>query len=218
MRKNNISRRKFVGSATLLAVGTSALGTNLFAHRTLNAESEKNIVSIVRIKDGNIGKAVEEAIDLLGGINSATKGKNRIMLKPNLVFSSADCTTKLVAIKTLAQLMQKAGKEVMIGEGSAAAANFNVINDEIFRTRKREILDRMQQNVYDTLGYTEMAKTLNIPLINLHSGDIVEVPLKNGYAAKSVRIHKSLTEIDLLCSVPMMKTHVLATVTLAMKN
>jgi uncharacterized protein (DUF362 family) len=76
----------------------------------------------------------------------------------------------------------------------------------------------MQERVFSTLGYTEMAKSLNIPLINLHSGEIVEVPLKNGFAAKSVKIHKSLTEIDLLCSVPMMKTHSLATVTLAMKN
>ena len=218
MKKNIISRRKFVGSATLLGVGASAFGLNLSDYKIMNAETKKDKVSIVRIKDDNIAKAVEEAIDLLSGINSVTKGKNRIMLKPNLVFSSVDCTTKLVVVKTLAQLMQKAGKEVMIGEGSAAAANFNVINDETFRTRKREILDRMQQNVFDTLGYSEMAKSLKIPLINLHSGDIVEVPLKKGYAAKSVRIHKSLTEIDLLCSVPMMKTHVLATVTLAMKN
>jgi len=76
----------------------------------------------------------------------------------------------------------------------------------------------MQQYVFDTLGYSEMAKTLNIPLINLHSGDIIEVPLKNGLIAKSIKIHKSLSEIDLLCSVPIMKTHSLATVTLAMKN
>ena len=218
MKKNKISRRKFVSSAAVIAIGSSAFGFNLIGCNSLNVKSEKDVVSIVRIKDGNIAKAVEEAIDLLGGIKTVTKGKNRIMLKPNLVTSSADCTTKVVVVKTLAQLLQKAGKEVLIGEGSAAAANFNVINDELFRTKKREILDGMQQNVFDTLGYSEMAKTLNIPLINLHSGDIVEVPLKNGFAAKSVKIHKSLTEIDLLCSVPMMKTHVLATVTLAMKN
>lgn len=218
MKKNTISRRKFVSSATVVAVGSSAFGLNLFGCSNLKVKLEKDVVSIVRIKDGNIAKAVEEAIDLLGGIKTVTKGKNRIMLKPNLVTSSTDCTTKVVVVKTLAELMQKAGKEVIIGEGSAAAANFNVINDELFRTKKREILDGMQQNVFDTLGYSEMAKTLNIPLINLHSGDIVEVPLKNGFAAKSVKIHKSLTEIDLVCSVPMMKTHVLATVTLAMKN
>jgi uncharacterized protein (DUF362 family) len=217
MRKNKISRRKFVSSATVLAVGSSAFGLSLIGCSSLNVK-QKDVVSIVRIKDGNIVKAVEEAIDLLGGINTVTRGKNKIMLKPNLVAPSTDCTTKIVVVKTLAQLMQKAGKEVIIGEGSAAAANFNMINNEVFRTKKREILDGMQQNVFDILGYSEMAKTLSIPLINLHSGDIVEVPLKNGFAAKSVKIHKSLTEIDLLCSVPMMKTHVLATVTLAMKN
>jgi uncharacterized protein (DUF362 family) len=217
MRKNKISRRKFVSSATVLAVGSSVFGLNLTGCSSLNVK-QKDVVSIVRIKDGNIVKAVEEAIDLLGGIKTVTRGINKIMLKPNLVAPSTDCTTKIVVVKTLAQLMQKAGKEVIIGEGSAAAANFNMINNEVFRTKKREILDGMQQNVFDILGYSEMAKTLSIPLINLHSGDIVEVPLKNGFAAKSVKIHKSLTEIDLLCSVPMMKTHVLATVTLAMKN
>jgi uncharacterized protein (DUF362 family) len=218
MKKYKISRRKFVSSAALAALGSSAFGLSLFDRNNLNVKSEKDIVSIVRVKDSNIAKAVEEAIDLLGGIGTVTRGKNRIMLKPNLVTSSADCTTKVIVVRTLARLMKDAGKEVIIGEGSAAAANFNVINNEVFRTKKRDILDGMQQNVFDTLGYSEMAKSLNIPLINLHSGDIVEVPLQNGFAAKSVKIHKSLTEIDLLCSVPMMKTHTLATVTLAMKN
>jgi uncharacterized protein (DUF362 family) len=140
------------------------------------------------------------------------------MLKPNLVADSPVFTTKPIVVKTLAQLMQKAGKEVMIGEGSAAASSFNVVDNEIFRTNKREILDGMQQHVFNVLGYSEIAQSLKIPLINLHSGEIVEVTLKNGFAAKSVKIHKSLTEVDLVCSVPMMKTHTLATVTLAMKN
>jgi uncharacterized protein (DUF362 family) len=178
----------------------------------------KNIVSIARVKNGNIAKAVEEAIDLLGGMQAVTKGKNRIMLKPNLVTSSAECTTKPVVISTLARLMQKAGKEVMIGEGSAAVYNFNADDHEVFRTNKREILDSMQQYVFDTLGYSEMARSLNIPLINLHSGEMVEISLKRRLVAKSVKFHKSIAEADLLCSVPMMKTHSLATVTLAMKN
>lgn len=213
-----ISRRKFIGTVSTLTVGSAAFGLNPFGTIKPDGEYQKAVVSIVRIRDGNIAKAVEEAIDLLGGIKKVTKGQNRIMLKPNLVTDSRDCTTKLAVIKTLAQLMQKSGKEVMIGEASAAAAAFNATNDEVFRTRKKDILDNMQQHVFNALGYSEMAKSLNIPLINLHSGNIVDVPLKNGFAAKSVKIHRSLTEIDLLCSVPMMKTHQLATVTLAMKN
>ncbi len=53
-------------------------------------------------------------------------------------------------------------------ERTAAALGYNVVGDEVFRTKKREILDKMQKNVYDTLGYTEMAQSLNIPLVNLH--------------------------------------------------
>jgi uncharacterized protein (DUF362 family) len=217
MKKSKISRRKFICTTSTLAVGSAALGLNPVFTGRLAGGSGKEIVSIVRIQNGNIPRAVEESIELLEGMK-ATRGKDRIMLKPNLVADSPDCTTKLIVVKTLAQLMQKEGKEVMIGEGSAAASSFNVINGENFRTRKREILDNMQKHVFDVLGYTEMAKSLNIPLVNLHSGDMVEVPLKNGLVAKSVKIHKALTEIDLLCSVPMMKTHVLATVTLSMKN
>jgi len=89
---------------------------------------------------------------------------------------------------------------------------------EQFITKKEEILNRMQQFVFENLGYTKIAGSLNIPLVNLHTGEIVEVPLKDGLVAGSVRIHKKLTEADLVCSIPVMKTHVLATVTLAMKN
>jgi uncharacterized protein (DUF362 family) len=218
MKKLKISRRKFIGTTSAAALGSAAFGLDIIYGENLAGKPKTDIVSIVRIKDGNIARAVEEAVDLLDGIKSVTRGKKRIMLKPNLVFESPACTTKPIVVKTLAQLMQKAGKEVIIGEGSAAASSFNVINNEIFRTKKREILDGMQKHVFDILGYSEMARSLNIPLINLHSGEIVEIPLKNGFAAKSVKIHKSLTEVDLLCSVPVMKTHTLATVTLAMKN
>jgi uncharacterized protein (DUF362 family) len=218
MKKKKISRRKFIATTGTLAVGSAALGLNLAYAYGTTGKKGKEVVSIVRIKDNNIASAVEEAIELLGGINKVTEGKNRIMLKPNLVSDSPACTTKPAVVKAIATLMQKAGKEVLIGEGSAAAYPFNVSDNEIFRTRKREILDAMQQHVFDVLGYSEMARSLNIPLINLHSGEIVEVPLQRGYAASSVKIHKSLTDIDLLCSIPMMKTHQLAMVTLAMKN
>lgn len=218
MKKRNISRRKFISSATVAAIGSAILGTNRIYGSSLKVNSDKNVVSIVRVKDGNISKAVEEAIDLLGGIKSVTGGKNRILLKPNLVAPDKRCTTKPEVVKTIALLLQNSGKEVMIGEASAAAESFNVIGNDTFRTKKREILDGMQQHVFDTLGYTEMAKSLNIPLINLHSGNIIEVPLNDGFAAKSVKIHKVLSEVDLVCSIPMMKTHTLATVTLAMKN
>ena len=188
------------------------------SNRQDNQASTSPVVSIVKIKNGQIGRAVEEAIDLLGGIAKLTDGKERIMLKPNLVSNDPRSTTKPQVVEALAVLMKEAGKEVSIGEGSAAAVGFNFEDGECYRTSNIEILEGMQQFVYDTLGYTMLSKSLNIPLVNLNCGEMVEVEVPDGLAYKKITLHRSLTEIDLLCSVPMMKTHVLATVTLGMKN
>jgi uncharacterized protein (DUF362 family) len=179
---------------------------------------EGHVVSIARVRNGDVARAVEEAIDLLGGIETVTAGKHRIMLKPNLVAESPTMTTKPAVIRTLASLMKGAGKEVLIGEGSAAGTGFNVKGNVQYRTKSREILDPMQQYVFDRLGYTDLARSLHVPLVNLHSGDLVDVDLADGYVFDRITLHRSLTEVDMLVSVPMMKTHVLATVTLGMKN
>jgi uncharacterized protein (DUF362 family) len=208
METHQLNRREFLLTGAVLAGGVTA-----FAKTAPNPA-----VSIVRIKNDKIGMAVEEAIDLLGGIKRVTKGKDSVMLKPNLVSTQREATTKPEVVRALAQLLKRAGKEVSIGEGSAAAPNFNVVGSQIFRTRKREILDPMQQYVFEQLGYAELAKALRIPLVNLHSGELVEVSVPGAFVFDKLTIHRALTDVDLLCSVPMMKTHQLATVTLGMKN
>ena len=81
-----------------------------------------------------------------------------------------------------------------------------------------EILGAMQQFVFDTLDYTELSRSQEMPLINMNLGDTVEAAMPEVFAHQKITLHRSLTEIDLLCSMPMMKTHVLATVTVGMKN
>jgi uncharacterized protein (DUF362 family) len=216
MNHMGISRREFLktGTAVTLGAAASVLGS-VGCAAPLQTTA---VVSIARIKNDNIAYAVEEAIDLLGGLETVAAGKERIMLKPNLVAESPGITTKPQVVQTLARLMRRAGKDVLIGEGSAAAGRFNVRGGESYRTRNRELLNNMQAYVFEQLGYSQLAAALRIPLINLHSGDMVDVPVPGGYAYDQITLHQSLTDIDLLCSVPMMKTHTLATVTLGMKN
>jgi len=195
------SRREFLG-----AVAAGALASRL---QPAALPPDRPLVSIVKIRNGDIDSAVERAIELLGGMREITRGRERVMLKPNLVSPDVSATTKLPVVRALARLMQAARKDVSIGEGSAAAAPFNVHGSEVFRTTKPELLDPMQQDVFDKLGYTEL---------NLHTGDLAEVPLAGAFVFDKLTVHRSLVETDLLCSVPMMKTHVLAGVTLGMKN
>lgn len=205
--RSELSRRDFLG-ATLAGLGALAAA----------APQNAAVVSVVKIANDNIQAAVEKAIDLLGGIESVTKGKNRIMLKPNLVAPAPGITTNREVIAALARLTKSAHKEVVIGEGSAAAEGFNAKGTEVFRTRNADLLSRMQGHVFNQLGYAELGKTLRIPLVNLHCGEMAKVKVPGGFVFNEVTIHRSLAEIDLLCSVPIMKTHALAQVTLGMKN
>lgn len=210
MKKHReFSRREFVitGMAGTLGIASG------FAFA-----DQAPVVSVVKIKDDNIAAAVQEAIDLLGGIEEVTRDKQRIMLKPNLSSPDPRCTTKPEVIRALAEMMLKAGKELSIGEGSAAAPGFNADEEGVHFSKDAGILDPMQQYVFDQLGYTEMAQELGIPLINLHTGEMVEVEVPNAFVYDKIVVHKSLSEIDLLCSVPMMKTHTLARISLGMKN
>lgn len=209
MKKQQMNRRDFVRTTF---AGTVALAAGMYPF------SNPATVSIVRIQDGNINKAVEEALDLIGGVKSILKNKNQVMLKPNLVAPDPRYTTKPHIIKAIARALIHEGVKVSIGEGSAAAYEFNVKNNIQYRTKKPEILNPMQQHVFDKLGYTELAKELDIPLINLHSGELVEIDVPNGLIYDKITVHRSVAESDMLISVPMMKTHVLATVTLGMKN
>ena len=210
MRPTQPTRRDLL---TAIAAGafTSALSAT-------QLKPTRPAVSIVKIRNGNIEAAVEHAVELLGGMRAIAQNKERILLKPNLVSPEPDATTKPAVIRTLARLMKAAGKDVSIGEGSAAAPPFNVHGTEIFRTTKRDLLDRLQRHVFDQLGYTELARSLGVPLVNLHTGDLVEVNLPGAFVFEKLTIHRALVETDLLCSVPMMKTHTLAGVTLGMKN
>ena len=140
------------------------------------------------------------------------------MLKPNLLSNAPHATTKPEVIRSLATLMKKVGKVVSIGEGSAGATNINIFGSKQYRMKDPDKLNRMQRLVFDRLGYTELARSLDVPLVNLHTGEMVDVEVPGGLAYQRLTIHRSLTEIDLLCSVPMMKTHTLASVTLGMKN
>jgi len=199
----------------LLAAAAGVFASGLHGVR---AGGTRPIVSVVKIHNGNIDMAVEHAIELLGGMRAVTQGKERILLKPNLVSPMPTATTKPAVVRTLARLMRGVQKDVAIGEGSAAAPPFNVQGSEVFRTCKPDLLNRMQQYVFDELGYTELAKSLRVPLVNLHTGELDTVKLPGAFVFDKVTLHRSLVETDLLCSIPMMKTHTLAGVTLGMKN
>jgi uncharacterized protein (DUF362 family) len=219
--RHKLTRRDFLKVSGYAATSLALTG---LSRQTLgdtavqgSVQIEKPVVSVVEIKKDNIDYAVRESIDLLGGINTITANKERIMLKPNLVNPDPRDTTNPKVTESLARLMLESHKDVSIGEGSAAAGP-NIGPNGVCRTSEISALKNIQTSVFDNLGYSELSKNIHVPLINLHTGEMKTLPNPNGFVFKEIHLHHALAETDLLCSVPMMKTHGLAGVTLGMKN
>jgi uncharacterized protein (DUF362 family) len=227
-RNNRMSRRDFLkvglaGSSALLAASACA-PTCIPATPSSSPTPAlaKAYVSVVEITNG-IQSAVEEAIRLLGGMDRVLGGARKIMLKPNLVADISDRTTKVDVVACLAHMMKENSimgiqRTVSIGEGSAGAGGYNIGETGICITNDDDMLNGMQDYVFEELGYKYLAQSMSLPLVNLHTGPMKTVRVPGGLAYEELTIHKSLTEIDLLVSVPMMKTHYMASVSLGMKN
>ena len=239
----SISRRHFLFEGAKLACLTSFLGLhrNIYAKAAKTQEFEifpivyepnpilfseqSPIVSVVRInskwsESKGIDYATTQAIELIGGVNEITKDKNRILLKPNLVNTNPSDTTNPKVIAALSKLMRNAGKEVCIGEaGAASVRNIDTsLQGYVCRTKNIDILTAIQDDIFKSTGYDELSKRTGIPLENLHVGDMVKTTVSDNFVFKEIYIHKTMSDVDLVCSVPMMKTHSLATVTLSLKN
>jgi uncharacterized protein (DUF362 family) len=219
--KRYFTRREFlkttgyvVSSLALTGSGCQMIGDTAL-HRSVR--TEKPVVSVVRIKNDNFDYAVRESIDLLGGINTITANKESIMLKPNLVNPDPRDTTNPKVTEALVRLMLESKKDVSIGEGTSAAGP-NISVNGVCCTKDINALNKIQQSVFDNLGYVELSRKIHVPLVNLHTGEMKTVANPKGFVFKEISLHRSLTDTDMLCSVPMMKTHGLAGVTLGMKN
>jgi len=135
------------------------------------------------------------------GLAPALAGRRRILIKPNLVEPLAPpITTPVALVEALVEYLREAAPtaELVIGEGCGSKE-------------------------YDTwhcfreLGYLDLARRLGVELVDLNEAELVE--LANPSCRRWPRMHLPALAFDaFLLSVPVLKVHTLAGVTLTMKN
>ena len=116
------------------------------------------------------------------------KGK-RILIKPNLTTNmpaETGVTTHPYLVSAAAKfLMDSGAKEVVLGEGCAT------------KTRP----------AFESLGFIELAESLDIRVVDFWEDESVEVQVPNPMAVKSFQIAKTALESDLILNIPVMKIH-----------
>lgn len=129
------------------------------------------------------------------------KGK-RVLIKPNaarLASPGAGITTHpSVVSATIDHLRKEKVGEIMIGESCI----FGVKAQEAFRMT----------------GMEEVSEKKEVKLLDLDRMDPMEVTIPGGKVLKKIKIPALLKDVDLILSLPVMKTHMHTRVTLSIKN
>jgi uncharacterized protein (DUF362 family) len=159
----------------------------------------KPVVAIARGEDPR-----PMVFDALQRIKAAqvVKPTDRVVLKPNYVeprMPDTGVTTDPRVIEAVVEWLQSVGvRDITIAESS-----WNRVNtDRAFRL----------------VGLPEMAARLGVRLLNLYDDERVEVEIPNAHSLDRVGLARSVLEATCLITIPKLKCHCMAYVTLGIKN
>ena len=154
-------------------------------------------VAIVR--GTNPQDMVAKALEMTAAHEALPKGKP-VLIKPNYINArhpSTGITTDSRVIEGVVKfLKQHSVEDMMIGEGSGFADTFKA---------------------FQVAGVDAVAEKWNIKLVDLNRDEFVEVEPAAPLALKKVKVAKTALESTII-SVPKLKPHRLARVTLSLKN
>jgi uncharacterized protein (DUF362 family) len=133
-------------------------------------------------------------------LNAVLSSEKPILIKPNYITAqhpSTGITTDGRVVEGVVKFLKEHGKDkIIIGEGSGWADTFEA---------------------FKVAGIDKISEKWKVKLVDLNKDAFVEVYPPNPLALKKVKVAKTALE-SVLISVPKLKIHRLATVTLGIKN
>jgi len=144
-------------------------------------------------------ESVPRLLDELGADTFLTEQK-RILIKPNLINTSPPpVTTPVECCAAIADYLRRhCTAKIIIGEGCGAP-------------------EYETDHVFEQLGYSELAESMNIPLLDLNKAPMTEVKRDDCRLFPSLRLPKIAFESYIL-SIPVLKAHSLAGISGTLKN
>ena len=159
--------------------------------------------------EADIKTAVADLFDRLGGIRKYVKAGQTVLLKPNVVADhgmmggkyTGGVVTDIRLLKGLIELLLPVAGKVIVAEGSS-------IN--------RSATSKM----FEIYGYPKLIdlNPKKVSLVDLNRDELVEKPVPAGKRMKSRKVPRTIEEADVVISIPVMKIHFAAGVSLGVKN
>ena len=200
-RKGSWTRREFL-SAVVTGGVAGATGFTLFNYFQKKEPKTETFIASVGDYQANLKQFILQGFRELNISSSEVAGK-RILLKPNLVephSNFAHINTHPRVIQAVAEsFLQFGASKVIVAEGAG---------------HRRDSLLVLEES-----GLADVLYEDKIPFRDLNSGPVVKIKNFNGKSKLGdLILPKELLLADFVVSMPKMKTHHWAGVTLAMKN
>ncbi|HEY3342111.1 MAG TPA: DUF362 domain-containing protein [Anaerolineae bacterium] len=221
-----LSRREFLGlmgmtAASLVAAGCQATpdsnvsvpatSSTPIAQPVVSATPSVAIVQATSYDSAHIQQQVRSLLDALGGLKGVVHTGDRVAIKTNLTGGI--------------------GTQPLPG---VSAIESYITHPEVVRALGAAVLDAgakelyIVESVYEDAswtqwGYQDVAKAIGAKLVDLNStspyNEYAQVPVGDGsFLYDHFTLNRILQDVDVFMSVPKMKCHATAGITLSMKN
>lgn len=163
-----------------------------------------NKVSIVRCPDYSLTKrAIAEALELVGGLESSIDPGDRVLLKPNILAASppeAAATTHPYVVASMCEFVLQAGGKPIVGDGSGIS-------------RPGATAKALKAS-----GIEEAARKAGANIVNFETSGFTLVEVPQPLQFSKIYLANPVLESDVVISLPKLKTHELTYYTGAVKN
>jgi len=220
--KREIRRRDFV-RLSAMAVGGAALGGCGGGTGTGPGTPDPEVpveptASVAAARGTDLYSMTRDVLERVGGIDSVVHAGETVLIKPNMVtlpwasngdvFHNGECTKPEILIATAEECLRVGAAEVVIGDGSQAAA---------FDWEEATTLDGSTNLVAEAQRLSsEYAGTCRVACLEVHSPEWDEVPSRTHLG--TIATSSLVTRADRVITVPVAKTHCWAQLTLGLKN
>ncbi len=167
-----------------------------------------SIVSVIKCEEyerQSVYDAVKECLRLIASTDGMARPGMKVLLKPNLLSPSQGpekaINTHPVVIRALVDIFQKDyGCEVLLGDSCGSVRNASTFN------------------AFRVTGIDDIARETGMKTVNFDKDERIELVNKNGKVLKSFDVAKTVKDVDMVVSLPKLKTHGLTLYTGAIKN
>lgn len=185
--------------ALRLDVGDFVLRIVSYEH--VKSRREKPITEFAVRRGESPSQIAREAVEAIGGMESFVKKGDRVLIKPNICGGNPKIEgtyTSHEVVEELVRMVREAGAEPIVADADMIWTRFEPVAEE--------------------QGWIRWAEGVNVPLVNLTKTDRVRFDFGRKSATGIVPVSRELVDADAIISAPTMKTHLLTSITIGMKN